>query len=140
MRAGILSQADLPAEATGVLGESHGKRIDTMVRDVIAISSGQPFIRMSEGVQTATDALRGFLFQNVYLRPYARHEEAKAQRLLSALVDYLEKQPEHLPKVYLDIAGREGNLQAICDYVASMTDRYAYHCYQNWLLPSFDMM
>lgn len=141
VRAGILLQTDLPQASTAVLGESHGKRIDAMVRDVVAESQGQAVIRMSSAVQNATDTLRAFLFKNVYLSPYARQEEAKAQRLLSALVDYLLEQPGHMPEHYQAIAAQEGHLQAICDFVASMTDRYAYHCYQRWLLPTaFDML
>ena len=35
IRGGILKEDDLPAEITAILGNSHGKRIDTLVKDII---------------------------------------------------------------------------------------------------------
>src|SRR6186713_2383203 len=64
VRAGILTESDLPAAAVSVLGDSSSQRINTMVTDVVhqTLAGGLGEIRMSEDVLAATMALREFLF------------------------------------------------------------------------------
>ncbi|MEG1500679.1 MAG: deoxyguanosinetriphosphate triphosphohydrolase, partial [Clostridiales bacterium] len=69
--AGLLVEDDLPAPATAVLGSSHSKRIDTMVRDIIQSSYGKPLVAMTPLVAEAMNDLREYLFANVYKRPQA---------------------------------------------------------------------
>ena len=65
-RAGILSLEDIPKDIRKVLGDGHSERINNMVLSVIEASDGRPEIKMTDEVQQATDALRSFLFDNVY--------------------------------------------------------------------------
>ena len=50
IRAGILSEEDLPATTTNVLGTGHRERINTMVGDLVRASEGAPDISMSPQV------------------------------------------------------------------------------------------
>ena len=75
IRAGVLKESDLPAECVRVLGNSHGKRINTMILDVVEQSAGKPAVTMSERMYEQFDALRDFMFDNVYKNPKAKSEE-----------------------------------------------------------------
>ena len=56
-----------------------------MVTSVIRYSTDKPEIGMEPEVQEATDALRQFMFKEVYANPIAKGEESKAKELLVRL-------------------------------------------------------
>jgi dGTPase len=134
-RAGILRAEDIPKEITDVLGSRHGERINNMVTSIIKASYDKPVIAMTEEVGRATDALRAFLFENVYLNPIAKSEDAKAKEMLVKLFEYYVKNPEKMPEVYLKNADNEGVERCVCDFIAGMTDRYAIETYQELFVP-----
>jgi dGTPase len=76
IRAGIIQEKDLPRDCVRILGNRHKTRINTMVTDIIEKSRGKAEISMSDDVQAATDGLRSFLFQQVYIGSAAKKEEA----------------------------------------------------------------
>src|SRR5204862_37401 len=84
---------------------------------------------MSDDVLDATNALRKFMFENVYLAGPAKTEDRKAQGVLWELLQHFEKHPELLPAEHQRIAQRDGAKRAVADYVAGMTDRYALDTY-----------
>jgi dGTPase len=138
IRAGILSQADLPAEITSVLGETHGERINTMVESVVAASQGSATIAMTPDVQVATNDLRAFLFDRVYLNPKAKAEETKAKDVVCTLFDFFVNHPERLPDRYRTRIGTaEGETveRSVADFISGMTDRYAIETYQERFVP-----
>ena len=134
-RAGILSPNDIPKELRGILGERHSDRIDTMVRSIVRESSGKPYIRMEEEVQTATDALREFLFENVYRNPIAKSEESKAKEMLMQLFDYYVRHPDRMPLLYRAGCEEESVERCVCDFISGMTDRYAIEAYSELYIP-----
>ena len=136
VRGGILREEDLPESCLQVLGKTHGKRIDTMIRDVVATSNNKPFIRMSEQVGDATDELREFLFARVYHDGWRKKEEARCDSVIRALYDYYLNNPGQLPDEYLKIVYTEGTERAACDFVACMTDRYAIDRYREIFIPN----
>jgi len=77
LRAKIISSEDLPKECIKVLGDTHGKRINTMITDVIRNSIDRPFIRMSSEVGECTEKLRNFMFDRVYIDSSAKKEEKR---------------------------------------------------------------
>ena len=88
IRAGLLTEADLPEEAVTVLGRDHGTRIDTLVRDIVETSGEAPEIGMSEPVVGALDVLREFItgaFQCPY-RVCTTSEETLTGLLVLGLV------------------------------------------------------
>ncbi len=135
-RAGILKISDIPADILKVLGEGHGYRINTMVSAVIEGSADSDTIRMTEEIGDATNRLRKFLFENVYFNPIAKAEEVKARDMLAHLYEYYTRYPQRLPEMYRRNLETEPVGRCVCDYIASMTDRYAIDLYKELFIPS----
>ncbi|MBR2336137.1 MAG: deoxyguanosinetriphosphate triphosphohydrolase [Clostridia bacterium] len=135
VRAGILTVDDIPRDIIEVLGREHSERINTMVTSVIDNSYDRPEIKMSDEVAVATNALRSYLFEHVYLNPMAKGEEAKAQEMLVKLFEYYVKNPEKLPQSYYKNIESEGVERCVCDFVSGMTDRYAIETYNDLFVP-----
>ncbi|MBO5279698.1 MAG: deoxyguanosinetriphosphate triphosphohydrolase [Clostridia bacterium] len=135
VRAGILRPEDIPAELRAVLGERHSERINKMVLSVITASTDRPEIRMTDEIQQATDALRRFMFENVYEDKVAKHEDDKSKALLISLYEYFCRNPEKMPREYFVNVENEGVERCVCDYVSGMTDRYAIELYNELYVP-----
>lgn len=133
LRAGIIRQEALPEECITVLGDHHRMRIDTMTKDIIENSRNQPFIKMSERVNSATDQLRKFLFNRVYIGSKAKAEERKAKKILQELFLYYIENPQELN---INYSSQEEIERLAVDYTAGMTDRYAISTYQRVFVPS----
>ena len=133
-RAGVLNENDIPAEVLDVLGARHSERVNTMVSDITETSwaasgiqqgdaSEPPLITMSPKVRQAVMTLREFMFQNVYV-PIDEGEEGKAaRRIVRLLFQHYDKNRDEIPAEY-GLRSRSED-QAVVDYVAGMTDRYA---------------
>ena len=134
-RAGILCTEDIPVELRKTLGETHSKRINTMVTSVITASTESPVICMAQDIQQATDELRSFLFANVYANSQAKAEDGKAQGVLAALFEHFQKYPEQMPELYRRRIEEEGVARCVCDFIAGMTDRYAIDKYRELYIP-----
>ena len=118
-----------------VLGKTHGERINTMIADVVRNSEGQNRVVMSDEVREASDRLREFLFENVYLDEWRKQEEQRCDHVVNGLFDHYVAHPEQLPGEYLEILYLEGAERAVCDFIAGMTDRYAICLYQSIFIP-----
>ena len=134
-RAGILSQQDIPKHLRELLGETHSKRINTMVSSIIKASADKPYIVMEPEIQTATDELREFLFERVYRNPVAKSEESKAKEMLTRLFEYYVSNPDKLPRFYRENCESEGVERCACDFISGMTDRYAIEAYSELYIP-----
>ncbi|MBO5758183.1 MAG: deoxyguanosinetriphosphate triphosphohydrolase [Clostridia bacterium] len=134
-RAGILTIEDIPAHLRECLGQKHSQRINTMVTSVIRASTDKDHICMTPEVKAATDELRDFLFEHVYLNPVAKGEEGKAEDMLIKLYEYFVKHPDKLPETYRRNLDKESVERCVCDYVSGMTDRYAIQLYNDLFIP-----
>jgi dGTPase len=134
LRAGIIEQEDLPADAIFILGNTHSERIDTMVRDLINSSWEQSKIKRSTEVEFATEKLRDFLFKNVYIGSEGKSEEGKAKRLLKLLYEFFMNNIDNIPDEYLEF--EKNHKQAVIDYIAGMTDRYAINLGREFFIPT----
>lgn len=137
IRGGLLTEQDLPAEYTDVLGHSTRMRLNTMIHDVVTHSMDRPEIIMSERIQTATMGLRRFLFENVYQNPVAKGEETKAIGMIQNLYGWYLDHMELIPQQYLDMVDRgiAAKERVVCDYIAGMTDSYAVKKFQEYFIP-----
>ena len=136
MRAGILTDGDIPREIADVLGESHRDRINTLVTNMIfhTLSSGE--LGMDPEISQAMEALRAFMFEHVYKNPVAKGEESKARRILQELFEYYLKHPDALPEDFQPQITFEGMARTVCDYIAGMTDKYAMYKYSELFIPT----
>ena len=136
MRAGILTERDIPRSITRVLGESHSQRINTLVCDIVEASREADTIQMSAQVEQAHKDLRAFMFEKVYRNPVAKGEESKAKEMLCRLYDYYIRRPEAMPADFLPQLSFDGMERTVCDYIAGMTDKYAVDKYTELFIPS----
>ena len=133
LRAEVLTFQDLPAEAIGALGRTHSQRINTLVTDLVATSEDRPEIGLSEPVFRALDALRDFMFEQVYLRKDTHGEHERATRLIRELFQHFLDHPDEMPDEY---HRAPGDLPThVADYISGMTDRYAIRTYERLFLP-----
>ena len=136
IRAGVLSQAQLPKSCVEVLGATHGERINSMILDVLHESYDKPAISMSDTVYAQFELLRDFMFQNVYLNHEAKREEDKAKSMIAALYRYHLQHVKELPSEFTKYLDEDGPERVTADYIACMTDRYAVQDYKNIFVPN----
>ena len=135
IRAGILSQADLPRDIIRTLGETHSQRIDTLVCNMIFTSREAGKIMLSPDIEAALLDLRGFMFEKVYRNPVAKGEESKARDMLQRLYRYYIERPEALPQDFQPQLSFDGMERTVCDYIAGMTDNYAVDKFTQLFIP-----
>ena len=125
---------DLPQECRNILGSRHSERIDTLVTDIItsswAVTGQDPDsnidnieITMSPQVSEASNQLRDFMFQNVYL-PEGQTEVNKTSRqIVRFLYNRFVDNPDEIPAEYH--VRNENPSRMATDYVSGMTDYFA---------------
>ena len=136
IRAGILTDGDIPREITEVLGNRHSVRINTLVTDIIRVSREAGCICLSPQVEKALKDLRSFMFENVYRNPVAKGEEKKAKDMLGRMFEYYMTHPEALPEDFHPQLSFDGMERTVCDYIAGMTDNYAVDKFTEIFIPS----
>ena len=136
IRAGILTNEDIPKSIAKVLGLTHSERINTLVCDAINISREAGEIRLSPAVDKALADLRSFMFERVYRNPVAKGEETKAKDMLRRLYEYYYAHPEAIPVDFQPQMSFDGMERTVCDYIAGMTDNYAVDKYTELFIPT----
>ncbi len=136
IRGGVISPEQLPESCLKVLGNTSGERINNMIVNVIENSADSNDIRMSDDYREATDMLRSFLFQTVYVGSSAKSEEGKAENMIRQLYRQLVQTPSLLPEEYFSEIEKDGVHRVVCDYVAGMTDRYAVKVFRSINIPA----
>ncbi|HET8772808.1 MAG TPA: deoxyguanosinetriphosphate triphosphohydrolase [Thermoanaerobaculia bacterium] len=133
IRAGIIREDDIPRDIRTTLGTTKSGRIDRMVRDVIdaTLACDYEAIMMTAEALEALEALRKYMFENMYLIHEVRGEFEKAQKILAALFEYVVAHPEE----FLDTSGNDPVERLAIDFIAGMTDRYALNLYSKLFLP-----
>jgi len=138
IRGKILCEEDIPKELRNTLGDTTTKRFDCFTHDIIRNSEGKNDICMSDEISEAMMELRQFMFDMVYTNPRVKGEEAKAERLVEFLYEYYLDRFDEIPEEYKALVENQGTSRerAVCDYVSSMSDRYAVGVFNELLLPN----
>ncbi len=133
IRAGVLREDDLPADAIAVLGATGSTRIDRLVHDLVEHSDAAGDIVQGEEAGAAMDALRTFMFDRVYLGNTAVREHEKIRAVIRTLFEHYVTLPGGPP----DGGGAPGAdlPQRITDYLAGMTDRYCIRTFESLAVP-----
>jgi dGTPase len=135
IRAGILSDKDLPKDCVSVLGQTSSERIAIMVCSMVNASSKLETIQMDTEIQQATDKLRTWMFDNIYTGTNERIKDLeKVNRVVKDLYDYYTTNSNVIAdykKVESDSPER-----VAADYISGMTDNYALNIYQKLFLPA----
>lgn len=134
IRGNVLTEVELPKEPIAVLGDTFGKRINTLITNIINHSLGKNTVRMSEEILDAYYTLRAFLFKRVYIGSDAKSQENKAKNIVTQLYSYYIENSAILISQIPE--GYNGSLeQIVCDHIAGMTDRYAINLFCQLNLP-----
>jgi len=132
-------------DAPRLIHESLRRLIDAMVVDLVEETArrlralqpadvdavraqAQPVVGFSPKVDKPLQELRGFLQTRMYSHYKVRRMARKAHRVVRELFDGLHDQPDCLPPDWQVRAGAGGAArcaEAIADYIAGMTDRFA---------------
>ncbi len=135
VRAGVLSENDIPFDIKLALGSTHSRRIAALVNAMIDFGQTTGEIGMDSATTTVMNDLRDFMFEEVYQNPVAKGEEGKSEAIVRYLYGHFAQDANRLPAEYWAIADRDGLPAAVCDYIAGMTDRYAVMVYQDLTIP-----
>ena len=137
LRSNVISMDDIPESSLKLFGYSHRERIDNMVTDVIANSTDRDEIFQSESFRDELNKLRSFMFSHVYKSSRVKREEdlAKVEVVIRSLYEYFLKNSDKLPEDLRLIAEKDGINEAVKDYVAGMTDRFALNIYTDLFVP-----
>lgn len=133
VRAGILRVDDIPFEVRAGLGWTKSQRITSFLDSIIKNSSNN--ITFSKDIWNLFNQFRSFMFSTVYIDPFVKGEESKAENIIKTLYEYFVKNRAKLPKEFDDIVEKEGTERAVCDYISGMTDRYAVSIFESIFLP-----
>ncbi|GBC62369.1 deoxyguanosinetriphosphate triphosphohydrolase [Desulfonema ishimotonii] len=145
IRSRVIREDEVPAFCSETLGETHPDRATTMMRDIIFSSrteDGELILSMSEAVHSAMSTLRQFLYENVYRSHKVHKEFIKAKKILSELYQHFTDHSSQLEQelINLEMGHLMHNGQSyervVCDFIASMTDRYAMNLYARLFFPS----
>ncbi|HSR13610.1 MAG TPA: deoxyguanosinetriphosphate triphosphohydrolase [Thermodesulfobacteriota bacterium] len=137
LRAELISPAEIPRECARELGTSHGERIDTMVRDILEQAEGsEPLkLHMSDAKLEATVKLRAFLYDRVYDLPQVHGDFIKSAKILRELYRHFNDRRGDFAREAGESFNREPLERSIADFIAGMTDRYAFKLYEKIFLP-----
>lgn len=128
IRAGIISEEDLPQECQNYFTSNANKRLSKMINDIITNSIDSPTISMSDECWDYTTLLREWMFKNVYIDSPAKLEEKKTARIVCELYKYYSEFLEN--KV-----DKENIEQIVVDYISGMTDQYAIEKFKELFIP-----
>lgn len=142
IRAGLLSEEDIPKEIVKTLGNTSSKRIDTLVSDFIRssnekIMNGKFEVGLSDEISEAMIELRKYMFKNIYLGNILKVEREKAKFILQELINYYSNNPNEMPELYIEISKTEGVKRAVADYIAGMSDDYCLNKFNSIFVPKF---
>ena len=137
IRAGVISPNNIPGDCLKCLGDTHSKRINTMVTDIIqeTLRSGKGKLSISKGVLSAIWDLREFLWKQVYESEAVHSDFHKATKILRELYHYLVDHPDYFLALTKMESLYDSPERCVCDFLAGMTDRYTFNLYEKLFLP-----
>lgn len=136
IRGHILEDEDVPKEIGDVIGYTTRERLDNFIHDIVTSSRDKNDICMSPSVEKSMKSLRRFMFEHVYQNPIAKGEESKAEILVETLYKYFLTHLSMMPPEFILLIEKgEPKERVVCDYIASMTDRFAIATYEEIYIP-----
>jgi dGTPase len=137
IRGEVISPSDIPADCLRCLGDTHSKRINSMVNDIIreTLQSKEGRLTLSTDVLSAIWNLREFLWEHVYESETVHSDFDKATKILRELYEYLVDHPDYFLTLIKMESPYDSLERCVCDFLAGMTDRYAFSLYERIFLP-----
>ncbi len=139
IRSGVIRPSQIPERCQRVLGETHSRRVMSMIEGVLAATrpqDGRLVFGVDPVVGEAMQELRAFQYHYVYRSPQVHNEFVKASKVLRELFEYCLRHTDFLERRIGDFARSASLERRVCDFIASMTDRYAMMLYREILEPT----
>lgn len=129
IRAGIITEDDLPRDCKLYFTTSSSKRLSKMISAIIENSIDKDFVKMNDECWEMTKVLREWMFKNVYVDSPAKIEETKARHIVKTLFEYYTN--------YLsEFSDNNKKIERlVTDYISGMTDQYAIEKYKEKFIP-----
>jgi dGTPase len=139
IRSGVIRSSQIPKKCVRVLGNTHAKRIMSMIHGVLKATrpaGGRLVLGIDPVVGEAMQALRDFQYHNVYRAPSVHNEFVKASKMLREIYLYCLAHRDFLEEKIGTFASSLSLERRVCDFIASMTDRYAIKLYREIFEPT----
>jgi dGTPase len=145
IRSGIIRNDQVPESCTRLLGATHSERAAAMINDLISSShaeGGTLRLMLSADVHAAMLELRQFMYDKVYRSERVHQDFEKSKKILSELFSFFLENEAMLHDGLADLqmegclANGQPRKRLVCDFIASMTDRYAMNLYTRLFFPS----
>ncbi len=133
LRGGVIASGDIPKRLTDMFGDSHSKRISSMIADIISASYGKNTVAQSAEFSQGTEELRQFMFDNVYTSPLAKSEEKKAIKMIEYLYLYYVNHESEMPRQF--VYESDPIARRVCDFISTMSDQYAVRLFEDLTVP-----
>ncbi|MCH7505339.1 deoxyguanosinetriphosphate triphosphohydrolase [PVC group bacterium] len=121
---------------TGLIRHSTDRIKKSQVTSVAEVRKWkEPLVSFDDDIENDRMILKEFLVDNVYNHPKVYQITQKAKETLSTLFSIYLHDPQKLPDHVsgeINKNSKKELYQAICDYIAGMTDRYADKEYRRW--------
>ncbi|MBU1862057.1 MAG: deoxyguanosinetriphosphate triphosphohydrolase [Candidatus Omnitrophica bacterium] len=120
-------------QVTDLLDESERRLKRSAIRVLSDITTGkEPIISFSQSMIDKKKELKAFLYKNFYRNTQVMNIVDLAESCIKKLFKYYCKTPETMPVYFYQKVKESKDLHRIvCDYIAGMTDRYAYEKHKN---------
>ena len=137
IRGGVIFQGDIPTDCLRKLGDTHSMRINTMVNDIVSETLRRDDGRLSitEEILQAMLELRDFLWDRVYENETVHADFHKASKVLKELFQHFMSHPDSFLTLIEKASLYDSLERCVCDFLAGMTDHYAFNLYGRLFLP-----
>lgn len=135
VRLGLLKREEIPKEITNVLGDNNKDIVNTIILDIIENSYNMPYIKLSEEVYEALEALKEFNYKKIYYFSNTKEQLEYYKNGFELLYKYYledlnkENKDSIIYTIYLNdmstyyYEGTEKE-QIVIDFIAGMTDDF----------------
>ncbi len=135
IRGNVIKSTDLPDNCRRYLGDTHSVRIGRMVRAVIAETTKTDSLSIEEDIEKYMVELRAFLYEHVYENKIVHEDFEKCSRIIEDLYHYFLGHPDAFLAETRAHDFYAAPATCVCDYIAGMTDRYAFTLFEKIFLP-----
>ena len=135
LQAGVVQLDDVPLRVRTGLGTDHGRRVATVVEDVVATSSDRPEIAASATVAGLLGDLEAFLDAAVHERPAAQAEADRAVHCLQSLAIYYRTRVGPHPENREDTESSDIQTSVV-DHLVGATDSEVGEAFTSTFRPS----
>jgi len=127
LEANLITLYDIPKDLFRFFGPKASTRIRVMVTDLLSNSqpdSGGLTLSFSKQTESGMEELRNFLYHKVYRHPQLLGDLERSKTIIGNIYQAYMTNDYLFNDLNLSYLAKDRS-QAVCDYIAGMTDRYA---------------